>query len=101
MPTFMGVTEFPFDKYNPDGAGLLLQLEPKNYKVIVFYYAVAVKLWPCRIRNIFITGAYTAGRSQPIHCLSESGWEFLSMNRTSSVERRHYYDLGVNINETW
>ena len=49
--------------------------------------------------NMYLAQAFTTGaRSQVNSTAYKGGWEFLSMNRHPQW-RRHYYDIGVNINE--
>ena len=50
--------------------------------------------------NMYLAQAFTTGgRSQVNSTAYKGGWEFLSMNRHPQW-RRHYYDIGVNFNET-
>lgn len=69
----------------------------KELPVIIFY-AAQINYDHAEYGNYLTQTFTTGGRSQTGVYAYKSGWEFLSMNRHPQW-RRHYYDLGVNINE--
>ncbi len=49
--------------------------------------------------NMYLAQAFTTGGKAQVNSTAyKGGWEFLSMNRHPQW-RRHYYDIGVNLNE--
>lgn len=80
---------------NPDKA--ITVTAEKELPVIIFYGA-QLNYDHAEYGNYLSQTFTTGGRSQTGAYAYKSGWEFLSMNRHPQW-RRHYYDLGVNINE--
>lgn len=80
---------------NPDKA--ITVTAEKELPVIIFYGA-QLNYDHAEYGNYLTQTFTTGGRSQTGSYAYKSGWEFLSMNRHPQW-RRHYYDLGVNINE--
>lgn len=80
---------------NPDKA--ITVTAEKELPVIIFYGA-QLNYDHAEYGNYLTQTFTTGGRSQTGAYAYKSGWEFLSMNRHPQW-RRHYYDLGVNINE--
>jgi len=80
---------------NPDKA--ITVTAEKELPVIIFY-AAQLNYDHAEYGNYLTQTFTTGGRSQTGAYAYKSGWEFLSMNRHPQW-RRHYFDLGVNINE--
>ena len=83
------------DNVNPDKAsGVSAEV---GLPVVVFY--AAQTNFDHAEYNIYLSQCLTTtGKSQTGSYAYKSGWEFLTMNRHPQW-RRHFYDLGVNINE--
>lgn len=92
---FTGCTDFLDVNKNPDKATAVTA--EQELPVIVFY-ASQINYDHAEYGNYLAQAFTTGGRSQTGVYAYKSGWEFLSMNRHPQW-RRHYYDLGVNINE--
>ena len=92
---FGSCSDFLDVNVNPDKA--ITVTAEKELPVIIFY-AAQINYDHAEYGNYLTQTFTTGGRSQTGVYAYKSGWEFLSMNRHPQW-RRHYYDLGVNINE--
>lgn len=92
---FGSCSDFLDVNVNPDKA--ITVTAEKELPVIVFY-AAQLNYDHAEYGNYLTQTFTTGGRSQTGVYAYKSGWEFLSMNRHPQW-RRHYYDLGVNLNE--
>lgn len=71
---------------------------PPNYLLPTILFYTSQSFYDHAEYGVYLSQALTTGgRSQTGAYAYKSGWEFLSMNRHPQW-RRHYYDLGVNIN---
>ncbi len=95
MLIFGSCSDFLDINVNPDKA--ITVTAEKELPVIIFY-AAQMNYDHAEYGNYLAQTFTTGGRSQTGVYAYKSGWEFLSMNRHPQW-RRHYYDLGVNINE--
>lgn len=95
MLIFGSCSDFLDVNVNPDKA--ITVTAEKELPVIIFY-AAQLNYDHAEYGNYLTQTFTTGGRSQTGVYAYKSGWEFLSMNRHPQW-RRHYYDLGVNINE--
>ena len=95
MLTFYGCDEFLDVNTNPDKA---VTVTPEKELPVIVFYAAQLNYDHAEYGTYLSQALTTAGRSQTGSTAYRSGWEFLSMNRHPQW-RRHYYDLGVNINE--
>lgn len=99
MSLLLGVTgtscvDMLDDNENPDKAA---SITAEAGLPVVIYYA-AQSNYDHAEYNIYLSQCLTTtGKSQTGAYGYKSGWEFLTMNRHPQW-RRHFYDLGVNIN---
>jgi len=95
MLLFVGCDDFLDVNKNPDKG---VSVTPEQELPVITFYASQLNYDHAEYGNYLSQALTTAGRSQTGTYAYKSGWEFLSMNRHPQW-RRHYYDLGVNINE--
>jgi hypothetical protein len=91
----VGCTDFLDINKNPDKS---VFVTPEQELPVVMFYAAQINYDHAEYGNYLTQTFTTGGKSQTGTYAYKSGWEFLSMNRHPQW-RRHYYDLGVNINE--
>jgi len=92
---FVGCKDFLDINKNPDKS---VAVTSEQELPVVVFYAAQINYDHAEYGNYLAQDFTTGGRSQTGVYAYKSGWEFLSMNRHPQW-RRHYYDLGVNINE--
>jgi len=92
---FVGCSDFLDVNKNPDKS---VFVTPEQELPVIVFYAAQLNYDHAEYGNYLTQTFTTGGRSQTGVYAYKSGWEFLSMNRHPQW-RRHYYDLGVNINE--
>ena len=84
-----------FDNENPDKAA---NITAEVGLPVIVYYAAQVNYDHAEYYIYLSQCLTTTGKSQTSSYGYKSGWEFLTMNRHPQW-RRHYYDIGANINE--
>lgn len=90
-----GCNDFLDINVNPDKA---ITVTAERELPVIIFYAAQINYDHAEYGNYLTQTFTTGGRSQTGSYAYKSGWEFLSMNRHPQW-RRHYFDLGVNINE--
>lgn len=83
-----------FDNKNPDMAPMVT---PQQSLPVVVFYASQINYDHAEYGIYLSQTLTTGGKSQTGTYAYKSGWEFLTMNRHPQW-RRHFYDIGVNVN---
>ena len=92
---FTSCDDFLGDNINPDkNVVVTAELELP----VVLFYASQINYDHAEYGNYLTQTFTTGGKSQTGVYAYKSGWEFLTMNRHPQW-RRHFYDIGVNVNE--
>ena len=93
--TSTGCVDTLDDNENPDKAA---SITAEVGLPVIVYYAAQTNYDHAEY-NIYLSQCLTTtGKSQTGSYAYKSGWEFLTMNRHPQW-RRHFYDIGANINE--
>ena len=90
-----GCADMLDDNENPDKAA---SITAEVGLPVVVFYAAHINYDHAEYYNFLSQCMTTMGKSPSGSLAYKSGWEFLTMNRHPQW-RRHYYDLGANINE--
>lgn len=84
-----------FENVNPDSS---ITVTPDQALPVILFYASQINYdhaeYGTYLSNTFTTG----GKSQTNTFAYKGGWEFLTMNRHPQW-RRHFFDIGTNVNE--
>jgi len=93
--TLYSCDEFLDVNKDPDRS---VSVTPEEELPVIVFYAAQINYDHAEYGTYLSQALTTGGKSQTGAYAYRSGWEFLTMNRHPQW-RRHYYDLGVNINE--
>jgi len=92
---FAGCEDLLYDNKNPDKASAIT---PEQILPVIVFYASQINYDHAEYGVYLSQNLTTGGRSQKNATAYKGGWEFLTMNRHPQW-RRHFYDIGANINE--
>lgn len=84
-----------YDNVNPDKSN---KVTPEEALPVIIFYAAQTNYDHAEYGTYLSQTLTTGGKSQTGAYAYKSGWEFLTMNRHPQW-RRHFYDIGANINE--
>lgn len=83
------------DNINPDKSN---KVTPEQALPVVMFYASQANYDHAEYGAYLSMALTTGGKSQTNTYAYKGGWEFLTMNRHPQW-RRHFYDIGANVNE--
>lgn len=90
-----GCEDMLYDNKNPDKS---TSATPEQILPVVIFYASQINYDHAEYGTYLSQALTTGGKSQTGSYAYKSGWEFLTMNRHPQW-RRHFYDIGANVNE--
>lgn len=92
---FSGCEDMLYDNINPDKSN---KITPEQALPVLVFYASQQNYDHAEYGTYLSMALTTGGRSQSNSYAYKGGWEFLTMNRHPQW-RRHFYDIGANVNE--